>query len=217
MKYVFMVAMLLTATGCATNKPLKYEVPGLEKSSQLIINDLRPQSEKERKTFSLMITNEAYGIYRNGEDAVDPSPVRLLQHNIYEKFSSSSAPIEVKLYHFVTYTNARAALKKVAVGSIFGPVGAVIANSTNNKTLESGVSFVSPEAFDATIDKEFERALYSDAENPQKASAFVIYLDAEINGKRTSIRKISPTIAGDGTNPYVSAVDGTIQAFLSHY
>lgn len=217
MKYVFMAAVLLITTGCATNKPFKYEVPGLEKSSQLVINDLRPQTEKERKTFSLMITSEAYGIYRNGEDAVDPSPVRLLQHNIHEKFSSNSAPAEVKLYHFVSYTNARAALKKVAVGSIFGPIGAVIANSTNNKTLESGVSFVSPELFDATNDNEFERAFYSEAENPQKATAFVIYLDAEIDGKRTSIRKISPAIAEGGTDPYVSAIDGTIQAFLSNY
>lgn len=216
MKRVLIVAAVMMMAGCAA-KPFKYEVNALQQSEAFIVSDVRPQTEKEQKIFSLMITNDAYGIYRNGEQAIDPTPLRLFKHRVHEKYAGSALPSKVVVHHFVSYMNATASLKKVAFASVFGAAGALVASATNYKVAEEGVSLVDRAAFEASIEKEFQRALYSADENPQKANLYIIYLDAEIDGKRQFIRKISPAIAKDGKNPYVDAVDSTIRAFLAGY
>ena len=219
MKRVLIVAAALLMAGCAV-KPLKYDVAALQQSEAIVVSDLRPASEKEQKIFSLMLTNDAYGINRNGEQVIDPTPLRLFKHRVHEKYAGGTQPSKVVVHHFVSYTNAAASLKKVAVASVFGAVGALAASATNNKSAEEGVTFINPSFFDSTSSTEFKRALYTPEENPQKANVFVIYLDAEIDGKRQTVRKIAPVIAKDktsGKHPYVEAVDSTIRAFLASY
>ena len=165
-----------------------------------------------------MLTSDAYAIYRNGENIIDPTPLRLFQHRAYEKFSATKLPTDIKIYHLVSYMNAQSELKKVAVGSIFGPAGALIASSTQKNNVDPSISVVNPDAFNAlAADKEYQRALYTQLENPNKATVFVIYIDAEINGKRVFIRKTSPRVQNGAANPYVDAVDSTIKAFFSYY
>jgi len=50
----------------------------------LSIEDLRPPNEKEDQTFSLLISSEAYGIFRRGDKRLKPDPVRVLQYKIYK-------------------------------------------------------------------------------------------------------------------------------------
>lgn len=214
MDKIGLLLIIVFVTGCAV-QPLQYDVSGLENSSNVVIEDLRPPTEVEQKVFSYMITNEAYGIFRNKENAIDPNRVRLLQHRIYEKFGASSEPIDVKLHHFVTYTNNKSGLRK---GAMFGVLGAIAANSSNKKGVDSGIIFVDQQEFDSSIEKEYTRAFYTEQEYPKGAASFVVYLDAEINGSRTFIKKISPTVVKEkDVNAYVAAIDGAIEALLSNY
>jgi hypothetical protein len=213
---IILIALVISISGCAT-KPVKYDVAGIESSAALAVADLRPAKEKEQEIFSVLISSDAYAIYRNGETIIDPTPLRLFQHRAYEKFSANKAPTEIKIYHMVSYMNAQSELKKVAVGSIFGPAGALVASSTQKNQLDPSVSLVDRSVFESLTDKEYQRAFYTAQENPNKATVFVIYIDAEINGKRVFIRKTSPRIQNGNANPYVEAVDTTIKAYLSYY
>jgi len=77
---LFVVALLV---GCATSAAI-VEIPDIEQSSSLSIEDLRPPNEKEDQTFSLLISSEAYGIFRRGDKRLKPDPVRVLQYKIYK-------------------------------------------------------------------------------------------------------------------------------------
>lgn len=215
--HIVLMALVISVSGCAT-KPLKYDVPDIQSSTSLTVSDLRPAKEKEQEVFSVLISSDAYAIYRNGENIIDPTPLRLFQHRVHEKFSGSEAPTDVKIYHLVSYMNAQSQLRTTAVaGGLLGPVGAAVASSTKNNKVDPSVSLVDAKVFDSLADKEYQRASYTAQENPNKATMFVIYIDAEINGKRVFIRKTSPSVQAGSANPYVDAVDNTIKAYLSIY
>jgi hypothetical protein len=212
------MALAISISGCAT-KPLKYDVPNLQSSESLVVSDLRPAKEKEQDIFSLMISSEAYAIYRNGENIIDPTPLRLFQHRAHEKFAGSKVPTDIRIHHLVSYMNAQSQLRTTALaGGLFGPAGAAIASSTLNNKVDPSVTLVDPGAFSSLDgDKEYQRAFYTAAENPNKATVFIIYIDAEINGKRVFIRKTSSSEQNGSSSPYVDAVDKTIKAYLSYY
>jgi hypothetical protein len=211
------VAAALFLSGCAA-PVYKHDVQGLQRSEAINFVDARPKAESEQKIFSLMITSDAYATYRYSTSTLDPSAVRLFKHKIYEKFPDSAKPVDVKVYHFVSYMNLQASLKRTAIGSIFGGVGAAVAAGTQNYNADFKVVDVNREQFDAiTEDNEYTKSFFSEAENPNKAPVFIVYIDADINGKRSFVRGISPTARSDGKNSYLYVVENTIAAFLSKY
>ena len=220
-KLFFVAVFLIFMTGCA-GKTLKVDLPDIDESSNLSMIDLRPDVEKAAKTkiFSLSISNKAYGIYRQGESIIDPTAIRLFQHRIYEKFSKTAMPSEVKVHRLVAYANLRSELKKGVFAGVFGGlIGASIAASIQNGKVVNGIaSVIDPEAFNA-IDKEYKRALYTEEENPQKVSVYTVYIDAEIDGKRTFIRTMTPTRLPEGEtlNPYIAAIETAIAYYLEQY
>lgn len=211
------VAAALFLSGCAA--PVhKHEVTGLQKSEAIHFVDARPQAESEQKIFSLLITSDAYATYRYSTSTLDPSALRLFQHKIYEKFPEGAKPSQVKVHHFVSYMNMQSAFRRTAVGSIFGGLGAVVASGTQNHNADFKVTTVNRATFDAVSeDNEYTKSFYSAEENPNNAPVFIVYIDAEIDGKRNFVRGIAPTNRSDGKNSYLYVVDNTINAFLSNY
>lgn len=217
MKKLLAITAILLLTACAAT-PLQMEISNIEQSESIRLTDLRPGNESKKETFSLLISSDAYAIYRNGDAVTVPSPIRLLQHRTYEKMASSGNPIDIKVFHFVSYMNAQSTLRVGAVGSIFGAVGAGIATAAKDQNSDFSFSEIERSKFESIPeDKEYIRAYYSENENPNDAMVFVIYLDAEINGKRRIIRSVSPSVSKDDSNPYVNALEKTIDVFLNGF
>lgn len=87
----------------------------------------------------------------------------------------------------------------------------------SGSTVNLSQSLVDRNLFDAAGGEEYERAFYTEAENPEKASVFVIYIDADVNGKSVFVKTMAPSKAPDGQNPHARAVESAIQYYLSQY
>lgn len=213
-----LLAALLTLA-CAACAPVvtKVNVPDIEKSSAVAVSDLRPAVEKEHKIFSLMITSKQYGIWRVGDVQLSPSPVRLLQHEIFEKLSSQGAT-NATVYHFVVYANMQSQLRHGAVGAAAGGVvGALIGNALANRDETAQTRVVDAAAFDSMAAEEYQRGLYTQEEDPAKASVFIVYIDTLINGKRVFTRTIAPARSQGDQNALADAVELAIKNQLARY
>jgi hypothetical protein len=207
----WLVLLPLLALGC---KPpiTKLEIPNISKSSGVIIEDVRPEPEKKNEIMSLLVTSEAYGINRKGDETLDPPMVRIFQHRAFEKFNSSIPGFKIKLHHMVTYLNMKSALRK---GALFGVIGTVVVSANSKPLLASEI--VDSKKFEESNATEHKRALYTEKENPDKTSIFVIYIESEINGKRVFTKTMSSTKVPEGQNPHSSAVDAAIEYHLAQY
>jgi len=216
MRYLFLIVASILTFGCAA-PTIMADMPHIENSSPVNVTDFRPETEKENKIFSLSITSEAYGIYRRGDKLLNPTPIRIFQHRIYEKFSAKSVVPEVKVHHFVVYMNLKSELRRGVTGGLLGGVvGAVIASGTQKYGVDGLASLTTLEKFEA-FDKEYKRALYTEDDNPEKASVYKVYLEAEIDGKRTFIETMTPTKLPENKNPHLVAVETAIAYFLDQY
>jgi hypothetical protein len=140
--------------------------------------------------------------------------VRLLQHRVFEKFGE---PRQLIVHHMVVYNNSAAELRRgAAVGAVGGVLGAAIASGPARSSSTASAVIVDREQFDAHAQKEHRRAYYSQDENPEKASVYLVYIDAEINGKRVFVRTIAPEKAQQD-RPHGAAVEAAIEYFLAQY
>ena len=213
MKRLLALLLPLILAACASAPPPQVVVPDIAKSEHVAVTDSRAAGETERKAFSYLITSDAYGIFRNGELGLQPPLLRLLQHRVFEK---TGADAKVTVYHFVTYQNIQGQLRGAAMGSILGPVGAVIGGKMSEHDTALSTTLVDRAAFDAmTGDNEWKRGVPTPTENPQKGAVYVSYLDAEVNGKRAFVRVVAPISAPPGQIPFVVAMETTIQHFLA--
>lgn len=118
----------------------------------------------------------------------------------------------------VVYMNLQSELKRGGVGAIFGgAIGSAIALGTKDNTVNSINSLVNKEEFEGMLADEYLRATYTEGENPNEASVYVTYIDAEINGKRSFVKSMTPTITPDGVNGHVASIESAINYFLEHY
>jgi hypothetical protein len=234
----FCLATALFMTGCATVQTAPMTVPGIEKSSSVVVEDLRPASEMKDELFSSMIFSEAYGISRFAERDANPTGMRLLSHRAYEAFPELSKSA-FKVHHFVSYMNAAAAYRKIAAGAALGflsgqggnvAVGAQAgANAASAKlsdkadpaVAKAGEVFttqIDGAVFQKTADKEHQRAFYTPADNPSKATALrVIYIETEIMGKRIASRSIVPPLTGKPQVTHAEVLDICIANHLALY
>lgn len=209
MKYLCLLLPLFII-GCAL-PIVKMDVPGIEKSSSISVKDQRPENEKRGEIFGYLITSSAYGIHRIGDEKLDPPMIQVFRHRVYEKFGVSNPVSELIVHHMVVYYNAKSELR---AGALTGVIGAAIASGAKVSVYES---LVDRKDFEALAKEEYKRAFYTETENPESATVFVIYIDAEINGKRVFIKTMRPNSAPDGKLPYHHAIDAAIKYFLTHY
>ncbi len=216
MRFFALLFVSMFTFGCAA-PTLMVDVPNIEKSESVKIQDFRPEIEKENKIFSLSITSDAYGTYRRGDQLIDPSPMRIFQHRVYEKYSKLDKDPDVKVHHFVVYLNLKSELRRGVVGGVLGGVvGAAVASGTQKYGIDGIATLTSLDEFER-FEKEYQRALYTEEENPGKVSIFRVYIEAEIDGKRTFITTMTPTRLPDGQNPHLAAIETAIAYFLDQY
>lgn len=208
MRTAWIVAWVMILSGCAGMQAPQLQVSGLEKSEALKLQDLRPATEKEKEVFSSKMTSPALGVTRNPEAITEPTALRFFKHRVFEKFGKDA---DVKVHHLVAYTNSRTDIIRLA------NLVAMEVSSIGNQTVKPIVSDVDPAQFAASASREYERGLYTRLENPNDARVIMIYLDAEINGKRHFIRRLSAGRPSDGVYPHNLAVEATVEAFLAKY
>ena len=216
MKRHFLALLMLACTGCAP-VVTKLNVADISKSESLHIADKRPESEKESKIFSLLITSKEYGVIRAGDVHLSPPPVRLLQHEAYQKFAADGGSHSVTVYHFVIYQNMRSQLRAGAVGAgVGGLLGGEIANAVATHDIASQTHVIDEMSFNS-VTEEYLRGQYSAAENPDKASVYVIYVDTDIDGKKVFTRTVAPITPHNSQSPLADAVELAIKNHLAGY
>ena len=212
-----LLAALVLLSGCAT-QVVSLNVPEIERSAQVRVQDLRPPIEKQGEIFSLLITNDAYAIYRIAEDTTTPAAIRLLQHRAHETLGARSVPLEIKVHHLVVYRNMQAEFRRSAIGAgVGGIIGALIAGETVKDPSGIVSSLADEKAFSALGETEFKRALYNEQENPGRGSVHIAYLESEINGKRVFTRTLAPMKAKEGENPLTNVLEASIKFHLAQY
>lgn len=218
MKKMLVAVLTLACAACAP-VVTKVSVPDIGKSDAVAVTDMRPASEKERKIFSLMITSKEYGIWRVGDTRLSPSPVRLLQYQIATQPNGADASPKVEIYHFVVYSNMKSQLRHGAAGAAIGGVaGALVGDAMVGRDEMAKTSLVDEKAFDGMSADEYQRGLYTQAEDPNKASVYIVYIDTSINGKRVFTRTIAPASPKKGAqDPLVTAVQLAIRNQLTKY
>jgi hypothetical protein len=217
MKKLWFAALILLS-GCATQQVVPLNVHGIERSEQVRLQDLRPPSEKQGEIFSLLLTSDAYAIYRIAEDASAPPAIRFLQHRAFEALGTRMKPLEIKIHHLVVYRNMQSEFRRGAIGvGLGGVLGGVI--GANTVTDPSGIvnSLADPNAFNALQEAEFKRALYSSEENPGRGSVHIVYLESEINGKRVFTRTLAPTKVKEGENALFNVLEAATKYHLAQY
>ena len=193
-------------------------VPDINKSESVVVRDLRPASEKESARLIVPMSSDAYGIFRKGDGVLLPPATRLLQHRVFEKFGASQEPLELTIHHLVVYLNAHSALKRSAVNAGLAElIGARPVEATSTNTLNFASILVDRHAFESLAQEEYKRALYPDSENIDNPNVYVIYIDAEITGRRVFVKSMTPATASDRQNLLAVAVESTIQYYLSQY
>lgn len=211
---------VITLAGCASQPPVPPpEYPGLEKSDKVSIQDLRPRTESQGETFSLLVTSGAYGIYRVADEATKPTGMRLLAHRAYETLPELSNQPTIKFQHFVTYANLQSHLRKTSLLAAFtGPIGVALAGDTKFPESE-----VMTRQIDTTLltktegDEEHTRAWYSAEENPEKTPVNVIFIDTEMLGQRVATRCLVPPVKDKPHLFLVEAYDMCIANHLALY
>ena len=212
MKKILLILPLLV---CACAQVSKVELPGPDTSTLVAVKDLRPPSEETREGFSFLITSAGYGIFREGDKTLSPPMTQIFRRLVYERLGRGSS-VDISIYHMVVYSNVKSAFRQSAAGAALGVVGAVVAGAgARGANANLSQSLVDRSAFEAAGHEEYERAFYTDAENPEHASIYVIYIDAEVNGKRVFVRTIAPLKDQEGQSGYSLAVMSAIQYYLS--
>lgn len=216
--FIFTVMTFFVLSGCVTTN-VKYEVANLEQSAQFQVQDLRPESERETKSLSKVFSSKTSGIMRVGDAETGLNSVRLFQHRVHEKLGNSSDEYDVKVYHLVTYVNYSSSMNKGGLSAAFGGlIGATITDlDRSNTPLPENVNHVDRAVFEESIAEEYVRAYYSEEENPDESDVVIVFLDAEINGKRKFLRRISKFDNGQEYRFLVEDTDKITEAFLADF
>ena len=208
---LLLILLPLALAGCATGPatPLHVDVPDIARSGSVTVRDARPPAEATKLIMSYLVTSDAYGVIRQGDLSTEPSPMRLIQHRVFERLGPDA---HATVHHLVLYQNMQSQGRAGAIGAVFGVVGAVIASSHYDGSVATAVTLVDRAQFEAlTGDNEWKRAIYTPAENPQKVTVIVSYLDLEVDGKRAFVRVVSPVKVEGGKNPFLLSLEATIQ------
>jgi hypothetical protein len=218
MKTMLVAVMLLSCTACAP-VVTKVNIQDIGRSDSVTVSDMRPATEKERKIFSLLVTSKQYGIWRVGDSRLSPSPVKLLQYQIATQSGGTMASSRVELRHFVVYENMKSQLRHGAVGAgLGGMAGALIGDAMVSRDERSQTRLMDEKAFDSMSADEYQRGLYTQPEDPDKTSVYIVYLDTSINGKQVFTRTIAAANAKKGAqDPLVTAVQLAIRNQLADY
>jgi hypothetical protein len=92
----------------------------------------------------------------------------------------------------------------------------MIGNAMATHDSSSQTRIIDEMSFNSVSD-EYLRGLYSSAENPDKASVYVIYVDTDIDGKKVFTRTVAPMMPHSDQNSLADAVQLAIKNHLARY
>lgn len=214
-RYISIIFLLAFLYGCAAPTP-PFAVNALDKSVALQIEDRRPAFENQSETFTHLITNEAYGTSRVGIETFVPSPLRLFQHRLFEHFSKRASPPSVTVRHFAIYRNMEAFGKGVAGGAAAGAVGAIVLSKERaGEPMGTVHKTLTIDEFKSLSTPEWRLATFAAQENPSKAICYIVYIDAEIEGRRLITKTLVPTKLDEFNTVMPKAVEAAVQYYLS--
>ncbi len=217
-KIISLVCIVLLFSGCA-HKPTLLNIPSFNETMGKSLIDLRPETEKQSKIFSLNIFNKAYGLRREKDGNLSPSKIDILKHRIYAAYPDAKS---VKIHHFVIYDNSVDQLRREMAGDYTSVEGSRV----NSYGFEGKGDVIKDSEFNYS--KEYLKAKIALPDNP---NVYVSYLKAEINGKSVFVRVLTPSsvknnfysdviVEGNRSkllveyNDYYYAVESVISFFL---
>ena len=206
MKKLILLLLPLLLAACATQRMPEAD---LAPSEALVVHDQRPAEESERKIMSLWRDSPAYGIFRGGQGNVHPTDMRLLQHRVFEHYGPHAV---LTVHHMVSYQNMR---EEILSNLHYGLLPEALHPHISSEEIDAGAKLVDARRFEAeTLDNEWKRGTYSEAENEQMGSVYIVYLDAEVEGKRAFIRYLAPAMLPDGKSAYSQDVEQCIRSWM---
>lgn len=103
-KLLLILPLLLCA--CAQT-PTRVDIPGTDSSASVPVNDLRPASEKTSEIFSYLVSSSGYGIYRKGDETLDPPMTQIFRRRVLKKLSADGKTLDISIRHMVVYFNVK--------------------------------------------------------------------------------------------------------------
>ena len=144
LKFISQTVILLwslTLFGCAQPKIVIKDdiaIGSVGSNATIIIEDVRPQTDKEYTIGSIMVFNNDYGIWTLGDDMFTPTAIELLKKHINHttsKWKIQPKEIKLKLKRLKFEANHQASMLKEGSAQL-GPLGIVIAEKMHGKTFE---------------------------------------------------------------------------------
>lgn len=131
----------LNLFGCAQPKIVikdDISIGSAGNNATIIIEDIRPQTDKDYTIGSIMLFNDDYGIWTLGDDMFTPTAIELLKKYINHSTSQwKNQPKEIKLLlkRLKFEANHQASMLKEG-SSQLGPLGVAIAETMHGKQFE---------------------------------------------------------------------------------
>ena len=132
---------ILNLYGCAQPKIVIKDdtsIGSMGNHATIIIEDIRPQTDKEFTIGSIMVFSDDYGIWTLGDDMFIPTTTELLKKTINRttsKWKKQPSKVTLKLKRLKFESNHQAEILKEG-SSQLGPLGVVIAESMHGKKFE---------------------------------------------------------------------------------
>lgn len=197
-KLILTFIFAVSITGCA---PPVYVINDTKSSGSLgskttiIIEDIRPESDKSRSIGSLLVTSDDYGIWTIGDKQFEPHLIDLLKQNIGKLTSKQKVQpkiIKINLKRLIVQANHQADLLQ-SVSSTQTPLAVAIAETMHGKEFEKDISKTKPYItgfIDSVVTIQYEgRKAFSRKLSLSKAENFRSHVDEE-GRKKASINVV---------------------------
>lgn len=178
----------------------------LGSKATIIIEDMRPESDKNRSIGSLLVTSDEYGIWTIGDKQFEPHLIDLLKQNITKvtsKQKNQPKTIKINLKRLIIQANHQADLLQ-SVSSTQTPLAVAIAETMHGKEFEKDISKTKPYIIgfiDSVVTTQYEgRKAYSRKLSLSKAENFRSHVDEE-GRKKASINVVKELM-----NNFASAI-----------
>lgn len=209
-KIILLLLFTSSVIGCA---PPAYVINDTVSSGSLgskttiIIEDKRPDDDKERSIGSLLVTSDEYGIWTLGDKQFQPALVDLLKKSIAKQAASKKnqpKSIKINLKRLIIQANHQADLLQ-SVSSTQTPLAVAIAETMHGKHFEKDINKTKPYIIgfiDSSVTIQYEgQKSYSKNLSLSKAENFRSHVD-EDGRKKASINVVNALMNNFSTAIY---------------
>ena len=169
----------LALVGCASSVTYQYQAPKVQSGGETFIRDLRGENEKKAEVMSVNKNSCWFGIYRLGDNQIEPTKLELLSSFLKQDISEAKIDT-LQVSRFEMFNNIQRGMRSGISKLSFGLTSLV----PSEGQVRSGGCV---DAFDLT-------------NNPENKESIVVLYDVGVNGKRFIGKKIQvePEIRGGG-------------------